>query len=267
VFGYIKMTREFYALMTARRNGGIVNNLGNGGERVDAGHVCGSAGNAALRAFTRALGGKSLADNIRVVGINPGPVGTDRHVTLLKTRAKHQFGDETRYKEFQKGMPRGRPAHAREMVSEGAGLVAASSTESLATAVAGVFIRAGVVCEESNDPIGVELAGAAKNAAPAWAEFYLSGWREYASPNAWNPPPGMVERTIDPTNGYLATEWCPVTRNEYYKPELPLPTISCPEHGPDMGDQQNNRDWQNQRDWSNDFGKKISKALGRIFKF
>jgi glycerol-3-phosphate dehydrogenase (NAD(P)+) len=28
-----------------------------------------------------------------------------------------------------------------------------------------VFIRAGVVCEESNDPIGVELAGAAKNAA------------------------------------------------------------------------------------------------------
>ncbi len=59
----------------------------------------------------------------------------------------------------------GGPAHAREMVSEGAGLVAASNEESLATAVAGVFIRAGVVCEESNDPVGVELAGAAKNAA------------------------------------------------------------------------------------------------------
>ena len=28
-----------------------------------------------------------------------------------------------------------------------------------------MFSRAGVVCEESNDPIGVELAGAAKNAA------------------------------------------------------------------------------------------------------
>jgi glycerol-3-phosphate dehydrogenase (NAD(P)+) len=59
----------------------------------------------------------------------------------------------------------GGPAHAREMVSEGAGLVAASTEESLAGALAGVFIRAGVVCEESNDPIGVELAGAAKNAA------------------------------------------------------------------------------------------------------
>lgn len=59
----------------------------------------------------------------------------------------------------------GGPAHAREMVREGAGLVAASTEESLATALAGVFIRAGVVCEESNDPIGVELAGTAKNAA------------------------------------------------------------------------------------------------------
>jgi glycerol-3-phosphate dehydrogenase (NAD(P)+) len=59
----------------------------------------------------------------------------------------------------------GGPAHAREMVSEGAGLVAASSDEQLAAALADAFIRAGVVCERSNDPIGVELAGAAKNAA------------------------------------------------------------------------------------------------------
>ena len=66
-------------------------------------------------AFTRALGGKSLADNIRVVGINPGPVGTDRHVTLMKTRAKQQLGDENRYRELQKGLPRGRPAQPREI--------------------------------------------------------------------------------------------------------------------------------------------------------
>jgi glycerol-3-phosphate dehydrogenase (NAD(P)+) len=59
----------------------------------------------------------------------------------------------------------GGPSHAREMVSEGAGLVAASTNEDLARALAGVFIRAGVVCEQSNDPVGVELAGAAKNAA------------------------------------------------------------------------------------------------------
>src|SRR4051795_3521939 len=59
----------------------------------------------------------------------------------------------------------GGPAHAREMVSEGAALVAASTDDALAKALATFFMRAGVVCEQSADPVGVELAGAAKNAA------------------------------------------------------------------------------------------------------
>src|SRR5471030_1923440 len=103
VFGYINLTRAIYAQMKSRGHGVIVNDIGAAGEKFDANYICGSAGNAALMAF------------IRVVGINPGPVGTDRHVTLLKTRAKHQFGDENRYREFQKGLPLGRPAHAREI--------------------------------------------------------------------------------------------------------------------------------------------------------
>jgi glycerol-3-phosphate dehydrogenase (NAD(P)+) len=59
----------------------------------------------------------------------------------------------------------GGPAHAQEMVHAGAALVAACVEEELARALAQVFTRAGVVCELSNDPLGVELAGAAKNAA------------------------------------------------------------------------------------------------------
>src|SRR5919112_3395106 len=59
----------------------------------------------------------------------------------------------------------GGPAHAREMVTDGAGLVAASTDERLAMTIANVFLRAGVVCEQSSDPVGVELAGVAKNAA------------------------------------------------------------------------------------------------------
>jgi glycerol-3-phosphate dehydrogenase (NAD(P)+) len=59
----------------------------------------------------------------------------------------------------------GGPAHAQEMVHAGAALVAACAEEDLARALAQVFTRAGVVCEMSNDPVGVELAGAAKNAA------------------------------------------------------------------------------------------------------
>jgi glycerol-3-phosphate dehydrogenase (NAD(P)+) len=59
----------------------------------------------------------------------------------------------------------GGPAHAREMVEAGAGLVCASRSEALAHRVAEAFQRAGVVCEVSDDPVGVELAGVAKNAA------------------------------------------------------------------------------------------------------
>ncbi len=59
----------------------------------------------------------------------------------------------------------GGPAHAREMIETGAGLVCASRSEQLATRVAELFQRAGVVCEASDDPVGVELAGVAKNAA------------------------------------------------------------------------------------------------------
>src|SRR3954452_5589133 len=59
----------------------------------------------------------------------------------------------------------GGPAHAQEMVSDGAGLVAAADDVALAKALASFFTRAGVVCEDSHAPVGVELAGAAKNAA------------------------------------------------------------------------------------------------------
>jgi NAD(P)-dependent dehydrogenase (short-subunit alcohol dehydrogenase family) len=115
VFGFINLTRLIYAQMKARGHGVIINDIGAAGEKFDANYITGSAGNAALMAFTRALGGKSLKDNIRVVGINPGPVGTDRHVTLMKTRAKAQLGDENRFRELQQGLPLNRPAHPREI--------------------------------------------------------------------------------------------------------------------------------------------------------
>jgi glycerol-3-phosphate dehydrogenase (NAD(P)+) len=59
----------------------------------------------------------------------------------------------------------GGPAHAREMVEGGAGLICASHYEPLAERVAEVFRAGRVVCAASDDPVGVELAGCAKNAA------------------------------------------------------------------------------------------------------
>ena len=115
VYGYINLTRLIYANMKARGHGVIVNILGAAGERLNSGYIAGSTGNAGLMAFTRALGSRSLADNIRVVGINPGPVETDRMTTRLKYTAKEQFGDESRWRELTKNMPLGRAASTREI--------------------------------------------------------------------------------------------------------------------------------------------------------
>ena len=104
----------------------------------------------------RDLEQRGLPDKAAIVSLAKGLVPPDG--TPPTTLLRRRFGDH-------RTACIGGPAHAQEMVSEGAGLVAASREESLANALAGVFIRAGVVCEESNDPIGVELAGAAKNAA------------------------------------------------------------------------------------------------------
>lgn len=115
VFGFINLTRLIYARMKQRGHGVIINDIGTAGERPDAGYIVGSAGNAALMAFTRALGGASLKDHIRVVGLNPGPVATDRVLALTRRQALARFGDESRYREIMAGFPLGRPARPREI--------------------------------------------------------------------------------------------------------------------------------------------------------
>ena len=99
----------------ARGAGVIVNDIGNSGENWDANYIAGSTGNAAMMAFTRALGGVSLDDGIRVVGVNPGPVATDRMVKLMKRRALDTHGDEGRWEELFDNYPGGRPAEAKEV--------------------------------------------------------------------------------------------------------------------------------------------------------
>jgi 1-acyl-sn-glycerol-3-phosphate acyltransferase len=59
----------------------------------------------------------------------------------------------------------GGPAHAREAVSGSAALVLGSADPDLRAQLGEVFDRAGLVCERSSDVTGVEMAGAAKNAA------------------------------------------------------------------------------------------------------
>lgn len=114
VFGYISLTRALYPRLKAR-SGVVVNVIGAAGETFDPNYIAGSAGNAALMAFTRALGKAAPKDGMRVVGINPGTVATDRMEMLMRARAGRELGDEARWKEFHGTMPFGRPAKPEEI--------------------------------------------------------------------------------------------------------------------------------------------------------
>jgi 3-oxoacyl-[acyl-carrier protein] reductase len=120
VFGYINMTRAFFDLMKKRGNGVIVNILGAAGEKMDFDYVAGSAGNASLMAFTRAMGGRSVDAGVRIVGINPGAIMTDRIVTMMRKRANDRLGDAERWQELLKPLPfsrAGKPEEIGDMVA------------------------------------------------------------------------------------------------------------------------------------------------------
>ena len=86
VFSYINMCRTFYPHIRDQGGGVIVNVLGNGSLMKRADYICAGMGNAALDFFTETLGGSSHKDNIRVVGISPGPVDTERYQNIAKKR-------------------------------------------------------------------------------------------------------------------------------------------------------------------------------------
>lgn len=115
VYGYINMCRRFYAAMKRRGRGVIINIVGMAGERLDATYIAGSTGNAGLMAFTRALGGSACDDNLRVMGINPGAIATDRLITIMKKRAQDQFGNPDRWQELMKPLPFGRAGMPEEI--------------------------------------------------------------------------------------------------------------------------------------------------------
>ncbi len=117
VFGYINMCREFYPVFKEKGAGVIVNVVGTGGERPSAGYIAGAGGNAGLIAFTRALGGKSPDDGFRIVGVNPGPILTERLTTIMRAQALDQLGDEERWQEcMPTNPPPGEPEDCADLV-------------------------------------------------------------------------------------------------------------------------------------------------------
>ncbi|GAC1514150.1 MAG: PBP1A family penicillin-binding protein [Gemmatimonadaceae bacterium] len=107
--------------------------------------------------------------------------------------------------------------------------------------------------------LGISAAGG-RLAAPAWADFYLGGWREplLAPGQGWTPPSGMMMRIIDAETGELAGEWCPTTQREWFKPGTE-PMTPCRLHlSPEEG---------GAPEWIAGKGSAFGRVLRRIFRF
>jgi NAD(P)-dependent dehydrogenase (short-subunit alcohol dehydrogenase family) len=95
VFGYINLCRGMFRAMQARKEGVIVNVIGAAAQTRDPSYICGVTGNAALTAFTMSLGSDSHRHGVRVVGVSPGPVATERLTKLqgsVQSSAARPFG-------------------------------------------------------------------------------------------------------------------------------------------------------------------------------
>ncbi len=70
-------------------------------------------------------------------------------------------------------------------------------------------------------------------AAPVGAAVLAHYYEAHETPEAWERPPGLIERTVDETTGLLSTRWCPIDVSyvEIYL-EGTEPTETCDAHGP-----------------------------------
>jgi 3-oxoacyl-[acyl-carrier protein] reductase len=120
IMGYVHMTQMYLEKMKAKGSGTIVNIIGTAGRSPRYDYICGATGNAALIAFTGAMGGKSVDWGVRICGVNPALTRTDRVMTLTKARAKTALGDESRWEEMITGLPLNRLIEAEEIANAAA---------------------------------------------------------------------------------------------------------------------------------------------------
>jgi NAD(P)-dependent dehydrogenase (short-subunit alcohol dehydrogenase family) len=109
LFGYINIVRAMLARMESEGRAGVIANIiGMAGAAPRNEYLAGSTANAALMAFTQAVGAASVRSGIRVFGINPSPTRSDRMETMLRAQAEKKWGDAGRWMELTSHMPFGR---------------------------------------------------------------------------------------------------------------------------------------------------------------
>lgn len=111
-FGYVRMARAVLPHMQAQGSGVIVNVIGTGGLRPMANYMVGGAANAALNHFTKALAAEGATHGVRVVGVNPGPILTDRLQQFVTTLSPESGSVE---EALRKMTPLGRVGEAQEV--------------------------------------------------------------------------------------------------------------------------------------------------------
>jgi NAD(P)-dependent dehydrogenase (short-subunit alcohol dehydrogenase family) len=114
-FGYVRMAREAMARMAEKKTGVVINVIGTGGLVPSAGYMVGGAANAALNHFTKALAGEGAKHGVRVVGINPGPILTERLQLFLQQRGREAGSAHSTEDIMRRMTPLGRPGKAEEV--------------------------------------------------------------------------------------------------------------------------------------------------------
>jgi len=112
VMSAIMLTHAIYPHMCSRKHGVVVNIIGIAGEKLNPRSIGTTTANAALIAFTKALGAESVDHGVRVVGVNPGLIRTERTASMLDPTA-HK--DQAAYAALLKNLPYGRMGEPAEI--------------------------------------------------------------------------------------------------------------------------------------------------------
>lgn len=85
---------------------------------------------------------RSTVDGIRVVGINPGLIETERLITMHEVFARQRLGDAARWRELlDPDFPPGQPAHIADLVAFRASPRSSFTTGTIVTADGGMCAR------------------------------------------------------------------------------------------------------------------------------
>lgn len=111
-FGYMRLARAVLPHMQQQHGGVIVNVIGTGALKPMGSYMIGGAANAALNHFTKALADEGAKKKVRVVGVNPGPILTERLLQFISTISPESGSPEEALKNMT---PIGRVGEPKEV--------------------------------------------------------------------------------------------------------------------------------------------------------